>query len=700
MKHLKNIAPPSPWFKLGAVLLTTGLAAIFRLYQLQNLPPGDGYDPAFYGVDALLILDGARPVFFPTNFGREALFSYLVAVCVALWGPSALAVHLTSALVGIVTVPIVYGLTETLFSEERFWLKHYGGLVSALMVALSYWHLNWSRYGVRAILVPLFTALTVTLLWKALRSERRSTFILCGLVLGLSAYTYQAARLLPVLVVAGFVCYKLPQSKTDLAQKAHHLLLVSGVALLVFAPLGYYFLTHPGSFLQRIDQAFVVEAHQTLTDKLHALLEQGFNALLVFNFRGDTEPYSTIPGRPALNPFFSLLFFIGLGISIRRAIPQRRTPAKARATNKLPPPGKYILILTWLGLFTIPAIVAGQGPEAKRALGTLPAVAALIALGALTPIISLAKQNHKLAHSWMLCWGLVLICGMIYSGVTTYQDYFIKWAANPNLPLHFEAGISAIGDYIAELPPSERVYVSPDRPDHPGIRYHSGLRPDVRGYNGRTCLVTPAKAQSGITYIIAPSKDKHSLSKLRIYYPQGKISDEGGWIYGEPYFRAYRVPAGTEIQLAHPGAIAAWKHGIELVGYELPPAPHYAGDTLNITLHYQTQAQVPINYTAFVHLLGPENPATGSPLWTQQDSEPCQSFYPTSVWEPGEIVIDTYSLTLPAEMPPDSYTLTLGFYDLQTLIRLPLINANTETHDNVVTLGEIQLSPKETTPAP
>ena len=43
------------WLLLVGVTL---LAAFFRLHRINSLPPGDGYDPAFYGLDALAILQG------------------------------------------------------------------------------------------------------------------------------------------------------------------------------------------------------------------------------------------------------------------------------------------------------------------------------------------------------------------------------------------------------------------------------------------------------------------------------------------------------------------------------------------------------------------------------------------------------------------------------------------------------------------
>ncbi|MBK7216033.1 MAG: glycosyltransferase family 39 protein [Candidatus Promineofilum sp.] len=144
----------------------TALAAGLRLYRLDALPPGDGHDVAQYGVDALQILAGARPIFLESNFGREPLFSYLVALAYRFTGPGAFGIHLTSALVGVATVPAVWLVARELFAGERRGALGYLPLLAAFLSAVSYWHLNWSRVGLRVILVPLFAALIVFALWR------------------------------------------------------------------------------------------------------------------------------------------------------------------------------------------------------------------------------------------------------------------------------------------------------------------------------------------------------------------------------------------------------------------------------------------------------------------------------------------------------------------------------------------------------
>jgi 4-amino-4-deoxy-L-arabinose transferase-like glycosyltransferase len=662
--------------KVAIILAITAVAAFYRLYRLDTLPPGDGHDPALYGVDALNILQGARPIFLTTNFGREPLFSYLVAASVLVLGPTALAVHLTAAIVGILTIPAVYLLGKELFAQEREPLKSYGGFVAALMMALSYWHLNWSRYGVRAILVPLFSALTMYFLYLGLRTGRRRAFVACGLALGLSLYTYQAARLLPVLVLFAFLLHAIRQRRAS-RRDAENLMTVIVISLIVSAPLGHYFFTHPGSFSQRIDQVSVVSETEGAMSQVQALWNRGMKVLLMFNFRGDGHPYSTIPFRPALNAVFSLLFFIGILLSIMHF----------RQRNR-------ILLLAWLVIMLVPAVLAGQGPSAKRAIGTLPAVACLIAVGALAPWSRLAHRFGSWPQPrfrvFAATYVVLFVVALAYGGYVTYRDYFVTWASNPNLFTHFEAGISSIGEYIRTLPSSEKVFVSPELPWHPGIRYHSGLRDGIRGFSGRVCQVVPTHATVPTTYVVVPSKDKQGLERLQTYFPQGRIVFDGPEQFGEPYFRAFRVPEGSDADISPSYQTSLqWAEYIRLLGYDLDSPTYQAGDTINLTLFYQDLMSMDRHYTAFIHLVGPTNPVTGGPLWAQYDSEPCLTLFPTIVWETGEIVIDTVKLELPTDIPPGIYTLNTGFYDLWTKERLPVTRG--VSHDNVGVLGQIQV---------
>jgi hypothetical protein len=73
----------------------------------------------------------------------------------------------------------------------------------------------------------------------------------------------------------------------------------------------------------------------------------------------------------------------------------------------------------------------------------------------------------------------------------------------------------------------------------------------------------------------------------------------------------------------------------------------------------------------FVHLIGPTNPATGTPLWTQDDQFPQDGRISTTEWVVGDIYRDVYTLPVSA-VPPGDYSLVIGLYDPQTGERLPV----------------------------
>lgn len=677
------------------MLAITVLAAFFRLHRLDTLPPGDRYDPAFYGVDALRVLSGERPIFFYDWVGAhkvEPLFSYLVALCFLVVGPSTLGIHLAGALVGIATVPAVYLAADRLFrtlpSEEGV-VRHWGGLVAALVIGISYWHLTWSRYGVRAILVPLFAALVVAFLWQGLRRskpdhgaslEGRWPFVACGVLLGVSTYTYQAARLLPALVVVGFAVVAWDRGRFT-RHDLMNLMIVASIALAVFAPLGLYFFRHPDSFSARVEQVLVIDETRGVAGNVRSLLGRVKDTALSFMVGVDDAPYRTLPGRASLNPVFSALLLVGIGFSVGRI----REPV-------------HQFLLFWFILLVVPATLAGQGAAAKRAIGALPAVAMIIALGVMSPWETLRRSAARWSGwRWLPgAWGLAVIGGFLYGGVATYRDYFVRWASLPGLFTHFEAARAAIGEYAGDLPPGERIYISPEVPSHPVIRFHSGLRGDLEGYNGRVCFVVPERTTSNTTYIIAPGHDPHSLDLLESYLPERRVVDRGGWHNGDPSFVAYRIRAGVEAELPPIHEVSAsWARGMELLGYSTNGVSFKPGDAIELTLYYRSKQEAEQRYTAFVHLLGPENPASGGPLWAQDDSEPCHTFYPTSSWSPGEVIVDRIDLAVPEEAPNDTYRLAMGFYKPWSGQRLHAEGASVTKHD-VVLLGEVTVeAPRE-----
>jgi hypothetical protein len=118
--------------------------------------------------------------------------------------------------------------------------------------------------------------------------------------------------------------------------------------------------------------------------------------------------------------------------------------------------------------------------------------------------------------------------------------------------------------------------------------------------------------------------------------------------------RVYAVPSvGTAVD-------ALFGAEVRLLGYEIEPGP--GGQRL--TLFWQAQDQPRQDYTVFVHALNPD----GTCCAWQTDAMPRGGAYPTTRWRPGEVVTDSFTISV----PPGEYPLEIGLYVAETGQRLPV----------------------------
>ncbi len=96
---------------------------------------------------------------------------------------------------------------------------------------------------------------------------------------------------------------------------------------------------------------------------------------------------------------------------------------------------------------------------------------------------------------------------------------------------------------------------------------------------------------------------------------------------------------------------------VTLAGFTLTPETLIPGQPLTVDLVWRGETEMAESYRVFVHLL-----ATDGSLVAQSDGIPANWTRPTTGWLPGEYVIDSHQLPLPANLPPGVYTLTAGMY--------------------------------------
>lgn len=136
---------------------------------------------------------------------------------------------------------------------------------------------------------------------------------------------------------------------------------------------------------------------------------------------------------------------------------------------------------------------------------------------------------------------------------------------------------------------------------------------------------------------------------------------------GIPYVWVYKVgPVIDESAIDHV-VNARLGDDFILLGYDLESPQVRPGEAIHLTLYWEAANKPTEDYTVFVHLLD----ADGQ-LVAQQDNQPQNGMYPTNFWDAGERVQDEYTLAV----DPGTYTLAVGMYTLETLQRLPVVDAS------------------------
>ncbi len=97
---------------------------------------------------------------------------------------------------------------------------------------------------------------------------------------------------------------------------------------------------------------------------------------------------------------------------------------------------------------------------------------------------------------------------------------------------------------------------------------------------------------------------------------------------------------------------------IRLAGAVITPTEAAPGDAVTVALAWQSLAEMSRSYHVFVHLLSPDGR-----LVAQDDGIPAGWTRPTGGWAVGEVITETRTLALPADLPSGEYELRVGWYE-------------------------------------
>ncbi len=625
----------------------TLLAALARFTLIETIPPGYWYDEAHKSIIALEIMRGLQTPIYVTDIqGLESGYFWLLAGVFKIFGVSYFATRYLSAFIGTITIPLTFWSIKKVYDDDGL------ALLSAGVLSFLLWHVHWSRTGLETILVPFFSILLLGLIAWAWQKGTWWAFALAGAALGLSQYTNPGARVLPLQAMITFVIlgWSPPLRVGEglgVREKIKRAILYGIIfsigALILYAPLGWFFLNNPEWFAKRIEAVSV----GAKAGGAAFYFDNALKTLFSLNFRGDVMQRHNLSLRPAFDTLTSIWMFVGLAAMILK---------RDRWAS-------HLALLSSIAINLAPMVFSDGAPGFGRTLGASPLVVVLPALGMM---LALEWRHH-------LRW--IVTISLCVSAILNLYDYFIRYPNQSGMFDSYQVGLWALIENAERESQSQPVYLLLNEPaiQDPATRMMRELnKGDLRIINGESCWVYPAATTRRTVFVT----HANWLPSIETQFKNLSVVKE---IMHEPEPYLYGVVVRVEKDQASlsgsSAAMATFGDILELIGVDAPGEIN-AGAAMPIGLRWRSTVTPPTRYTTFVHLA-----TRDKPLYAGVDGEPCATWYPTNQWQANEVVQYQLTLNVPNDLPPNSYEIMIGVYDTATGERLSVKQANQREAD-------------------
>ncbi|MGC9394653.1 MAG: ArnT family glycosyltransferase [Anaerolineae bacterium] len=645
-------------FGMTLVLL---VAAALRLGALPDTPVGLHYDEAANVVLARQIASGEyRPVFIRAYTGKEVLFFYAGAFWVWATGGAPWGLRLGAAMLGVLTVAATYAATRALLGPGKH--SRSIALLAAGWVAVAFPHVLLSRYGFRAISQPLLQALTVATLWRGLRTGKRRWLVAGGACLGFTGYTYLAARLfpLPLTFALGWLLLRSPR---EAWRRLGQLGIVLLAAMIVFAPLGFYFLRNPDAFITRITQV----AAPTWQAALRGL----WRCVRAVVWPGTGDPYIrfNVPGKPVLDAISAVLALIGLA----HLCISTQGDALHRAGR--------IFIVAVLATMLLPSALATSEitPSNLRLVGLFPFIAVLPAYAVVVIVNTLtgylrAKGTHAKSRllppaSCFLPLASCLLLLLVLGGAATAHAYR-QWATSSALFYAADGEMTLAAEALDTTDLSQTtVYIASEHYRHPTVAALARHYAQAKWLTGGATLVLPPTG--GALYLwprsLTPpvSWPETITEKWRITALGDPTGEPALWVRRLSESDIAALRAETSATESSASSVVDFAHVIFLHDAR-PEGACRVAEPCPILITWEVNAP----YTTLqpvVRLLHPE---------TDEWARVTAFHYPPEQWAVGDVAFDQFALTPPVGIPPvDGYEIGVSFFNPDAGEVLPQLDA-------------------------
>jgi 4-amino-4-deoxy-L-arabinose transferase-like glycosyltransferase len=442
------------------LLLIVGLAAVLRLFNLGTNPPSLNWDEAAWGYNAYTIgIDGKDefgtflPYEYLESYGdfKPPLYAYLAVIPVKLFGVTEFAIRFPSAVFGVLTVLATFYLVKEIFySKKRDNKIELIALTSALILAVSPWHIMLSRAAFEANVATFFIVVGIVFFLYAIR-KNMWMLVVSALSFALTFYIFNTPRIVVPLLVLTLVI----ASWRILWKHKLQTIIAGLVGAVIVLPLVPFLLSPQASLrFQEVnifsDIKIVEEANKKIEEDNNAWWSKiinnrrvGYSREFALNYLDHFNPtFLFISGD--VNPRFSTqdvgqmyiwdILFIGVGSLL---LLKNRN-------------GKWWIIPVWIAIGIIPAATARETPHALRIETVLPTFQILVAYGFIHTVFFLKRK--KLATFILLSILGINVWYFLYGYTQKYPEkYSGEW----------QYGYKQVAEYIrSDIPKYENVYIT------------------------------------------------------------------------------------------------------------------------------------------------------------------------------------------------------------------------------------------------
>jgi len=402
------------------------LAFFLRFFQLGQNPPSLTWDEAAWGYNAYSIgIDGKDefgrflPLDYLESFGdfKPPVYAYLDVLPIKVLGLNEFSVRFPSALFGVLTVIAAYFLVKRIFWKSK--LKESYALMSALILAISPWHIMLSRAAFEANVATFFIVLGV---WAFLAGvqNRKGFLIISALSFALSFYAFNTARIVSPLLVLILVFFL----RKELFARKKEAIVAVFIGLIIFIPISKFLISPQARLRFKEVNIFsdinvVKTANQEIQNDNNAFwsnLIHNRRLLYALDYtkhyfdnlspsflfiKGDGNPKFSTQNVGQMYVWDIPFFLIGAFLIFRRK------------------EGYWWLVPLWLTIGIIPAAAARETPHALRIETVLPTFQILTAYG----FVQLCEKISKYRYLIRTTLYLLLFLNFLYF----YHDYLVHY---------------------------------------------------------------------------------------------------------------------------------------------------------------------------------------------------------------------------------------------------------------------------------